>query len=423
MALYIQILLLILVLAAFVFAFLGARTWHWGHVIVVLGIFLSTLGFFLLAAETLRINAIYRSQINQLERDLADVKARNEALLKGTEDPNIIAQLRNDEPPVLVAEDAESMPSLADLDHELLLATRVRGPVWRNVAPAGIDPQTGAVQINIPSPVPAGVKPETVVFVFEEGPAPLPAAEGQARGAQYLGEFRVSAAAGQEATLLPAMPMDEFERARLAASRGPWVIYETMPADRHEVFSAMSEEELKQKVPAQSVEEYLRHGKEAGPDDPEERKVGFDADGNRLPADQLGEAAKVVYQRRLRDYATQFDELARRRIVMTADIEAVKKDIERLLAALDSAKKLQAFRQDEIQRLGTDLAGVTKERQAIEQHLAQVERQLARVRELLDAALKRNSELADELAARQLRSGRAVSPAPPTGPLALDIVN
>ena len=421
MARSIQILLVILILAAFVFAVLGARTWHWGHVLVVLGIFLSTLGFFLLAAETLRINAIYRNQINQLERDLADMKARNEALLTGTDDPNLIAQMQHEDPPVLVREDAESMRSLAEMDHQLLLATRRRGPVWRNVAPAGIDPQTGAVRVNIPAPVPAGIGPETVVYVFEQGPAALPTAEGAPQGAQYLGEFRVSQAAGQEAALTPVLPMGEYERARLAASRGPWVIYETMPADRHEVLAQMSEEELKQKLPPQSVEEYLRHGKEAGPDDPEERQVGFDENGNRLPPQELENAAKKRYQRRLRDYATEFDELGRRRIVMEADVEAVKKDIERLLAAIESAKKLQAFRQDEIQRLNTDLAGITKERQTIERHLAQVEQQLARVRELLNAALKRNSELAAELAAQQLRSGR--SPAEPTGPLALGTVN
>ncbi|MEX0612975.1 MAG: hypothetical protein WD738_08915 [Pirellulales bacterium] len=419
----ILIISLVLLIPAAVLAYFAARTWHWGHVLVVLGIYASTIWFFWLAYETLRINAIYRSQINQLDRELANVKGRNEALAKGTEDPSIIAQLRNDEPPVLVAEDAESMPSLADLDHQLLLATRVRGPVWRQVAPAGIDPQTGAVQVNIPSPVPAGIKPETVVFVFEEGPAQLPAADGRPQGAQYLGEFRVSEAAGQQATLQPGLPMDEFERARLGASRGPWVIYETMPADRHEVFADMSEEELKQKVPPQSVEEYLRHGKAAGPDDPPERQVGLDENGVRLPPDQLAKAAKKIYQRRLRDYATEFDESTRRRIVMVAEIEAVKKDIERLLASLDSANKLQTFRKGEIQRLNTDLAGIGKERQAIERHLTQVGQQLARVRELLDAALKRNSELAAQLATRQLRSGRAVSPAPPAGPLALGTVN
>jgi hypothetical protein len=390
-------------------------------VLVVLGIFLSTLGFFLLAAETLRINAVFRTQINQLERDLADVKSRNEALLRGTEDTSLIGQMQNEDPPVLVPGEVESMPSLSELDHELLLATRRRGPMWRNVAPAGIDPQTGAVRVNIPAPVPAGLRPETVVYIFEHGPAAAPGPDGRPQGPQYLGEFRVNEAAGQEAVLTPAVPMAEFERARLAASRGPWVIYETMPADRHDVFSQMTEEELKKKLPPQSVEEYLRHGKEAGPDDPDERKVGLDADGNRLPPEKLGEAAKVVYQRRLRDYATEFDELGRRRIVMEADIAAVRKDIERLAASNESAKKLQAYRQNDIQRLKTDLAGISNERQAIERHLAQVEQQRARVRELLDATLKRNSALARQLAAQQLRSGR--SPAQQTGPLALGAVN
>jgi chromosome segregation ATPase len=189
----------------------------------------------------------------------------------------------------------------------------------------------------------------------------------------------------------------------------------------------MSKEQLKKTLPPSSVEEYLRHGKEASPDDPEERQVGFDENGNRLPPNQLNKAVKKLYQRRLRDYATEFDELGRRRIVMEADIEAVKKDIERLLAAIESAKKLQAFRQDEIRRLNTDLAGITKERRTIERHLAQVEQQLARVRELLDASLKQNSQLAAELAAQQLRSRRSTdgarSPGEPTGPLALGTVN
>jgi hypothetical protein len=297
--------------------------------------------------------------------------------------------------------------------------------VWRNVAPAGFDAQTGGLGVTIPSPVPAGLSPETVVCLFEQGPAKPPAADGTPQGAQYLGEFRVSAAAAQEATLMPVLPLDDFERARLTASRGPWIVYERMPADRHEVFAGLSEEALKQKLPPQSVEDYLRHGKEAGPDDPEERKVGLDADGNRLPPDELDKAAKVVYQRRLRDYSTEFDELTRRRLVVSADIAAVTKDIERLVAANESAKKLQDFRQDEIQRLTTDLAGIRKERQAIEQHLAQVEQQLTRTRQLLAATLKRNSELANELVARQTGQSQngARSTVEPTGPLALGTVN
>jgi hypothetical protein len=428
----VQALLGILILASLVFAFLGARTWHWGQVLLVIGIFLSTLGFFILSAETLRINKVLRTRVNQLEQNLANVNARNDALQKGSDDSGIIAELSAEDPPVRLLEGSENLLSLAELDHRLLLATRLRGRVWRGVAPTDIDAQTGAVTVNIESPAPVGLKPadgETVVYVFEQGPAELPADDGTPRGAQFLGEFRVIEATGQQAKLLPVLPFDHFEQRRLAASRGPWAIYEMMPPDRHAIFAGMSDEQIKQKLPRQSVVEYLRHGKPAGPDDPPERVVGFDADEKRLPPDQLDQAAKKVYQRRLRDYATEFDDLTSRRIGLEVDIAAVKKDIERLTVALASARELQAFRTTEKQRLGTDLAGITKERAQIESHLAKLRQQLAKGRALLAETLRRNNQLADELAAR--RSGSTTFPngaqspneRSGSGPLVLGTVN
>jgi hypothetical protein len=361
-------------------------------VLVVLGIFLSTLGFFILAAETLRINAVLRKQVNDLERDLANYQARNDALEKGTEDPQIINELRNDE--VRIADDAESMPSLAELEHQLLLATRARGRVWWNVTPAGFEPQSGVVRVGVERPVPAGVKQDSVVVLFEAGEPQLPAPNGAPRGAQYLGQFRVTQADAQTATLEPVLPMDDFERQRIAASRGPWIMYDTMPADRHRIFAGMTEDMLRQKLPPQTADEYVRHGKPPGPADEVARQIGFDDSGKRLPPDQLGQAATKQYQRRLRDYALEFDELARRRVALLVDIAAVQKDNERLKVALESAKKLQAFREDEIRKLNKDLAGATRDRQAIERHLAQVQQQLARGRALLAQTLRRNSELA-----------------------------
>src|SRR5262245_61067776 len=125
MALYV---LIGVVLLSFVLAFFAARTWHWGHVIVAIGIVLSTVGFVILAAETLRINQVYRSAIARKTTELEQLTARNNALRDGTEDQAVINQLRNEtEPEVAIPENAESIPSLADLDHEILLATRARG--------------------------------------------------------------------------------------------------------------------------------------------------------------------------------------------------------------------------------------------------------------------------------------------------------
>jgi chromosome segregation ATPase len=152
--------------------------------------------------------------------------------------------------------------------------------------------------------------------------------------------------------------------------------------------------------------------------------VGFDAEGNRLPPDQVDQAARKVFQRRLRDYALEFDELSRRRLELRVDIDAAKQDLERLTAANESAQKLRAFREEEIQKLNHDLAGITKERQAIERHLALLQQDLTNTRAKLVETLRRNSETARRLAARRQASSLGIaSPATAARRLALSRVN
>jgi hypothetical protein len=406
----IHIVLVILFLAACVFAYFSARTWHWGYVIVVLGIFLSSVLFFILAAETLRVNAVLRKRANDTQRQLDDVQARNDALEQGTTDATLVSQLRNLD--VRMKEEAESVPSLAKLDHELLLATRNRGRVWWNVTPTNVNQQTGVVQVGVAQPVPAGVQEDSVVVLFEAGEPQLPGPDGAPLGRQYLGEFRVTAADAQTATLEPVLPLDNFEKRRLSSSQPPWIMYDTMPADRHQIFAAMNEEVLQQKLPPQTVNEYIRHGKDAGPDDEEVRQAGFDETGKRLPPDQLAQAAKKLYQRRLRDYAVEFDELAQRKLELLVDIDGIRKDNERLVTALESAKKLQAFREDELRRLNTDLAGISKERQAIEHHLAQLRQRIDRGRRLLEERLRNNAARARQVTARPVPSSEVAASVP-----------
>jgi hypothetical protein len=389
-----------LALAAIVFAFLSAKTWHWGYVLVVVGIFFSTLGYFILAAEVLRINAVLRKQVNDLETRLATFEGQNAALEKGSDEAAVINQLRNAE--VRIEEDQETLPSMAELEHQLLLAARERGRAWWN------------------SPAPAGIRPESVVVLFEAGEPSLPA-EGQPPGPQYLGEFRVTAAAAQTATLQPVLPLDDFERQRLASSRGPWIMYDLMPADRYKIFAGMTEEQLRQKLPPKSVEEYIRHGKEPAEGEDPLRVAGFDESGKRLPPDAVASAAKKEYQRRLRDYSVEFSELARQRLVLSVEMAAGKKDLEQFQTALKSAEQLGAFREDEIKKLNGDLAGATKDQQAIERHLAQLKQQLARGNQLLADTLRRNSELARQLAAREGGSRGATTPNQPSTPLALGV--
>lgn len=415
-------------LVAIVVAFFAARTWHWSQVLVVVGIVLSTVGFFLLSAEVLRINKVLRTTVNQKEKQLNEVLADNDALQHGTEDGSLIARISNtpwpDEKESPIKEGVETLPSVSELEHELVLQTRDRGRVWRKIVPGGMQPN-GDVKIGVESPVPSGISQDTVVFLFEQGEPQLPAADGSPRGPQYIGEFRVTQAEAQGATLQPVLPLDDFERRRIAGSRGPWTMYEVMPIDKYKIFEKLSEDELKKEIPPQSVSEYLRHGKEANADDDDLRKAGFDENDKRLPPADFATAAKKKYQRRLRDYALEFDQLAKQRAVLATDLEGVKLDIGRLDASLSDAKKLQAAREAEIQKLNIDLTGVKKEHDAIAAHLKLVEQQLSHAEALLAETLRHNHEMAQELAARQSRRLQPVgdNPSPaaaPRGPLALE---
>lgn len=399
---FIQIALAILVLASLVVAYFSAKTWHWAHVLVVLGVFLAGVGYLFLAAETLRINGVLRSQANQLREQLADVQARIAAVEKGTDDLRLISALAADE--LAVPEEAEELPGLRDLDHRLHLKTRLRGRVWRDVMPAGVDPQTGTVRAIVEAPQPSGIRPDTILFLFEQGE---PAQPDPTRGAQYLGQFRVTGVVEKEVTLEPIAPLDEiadkFELERLSHSSGPWVFYETMPVDQHDLLAGQSEEQLRQELPEQSVQEYIRDGTEAGPDDDQWHRAGYDEEGNLLGPDDTEKAVRVAYRRRLRDYTVEFEELARERVLLLADVNAVTTDNQRLQTALASARELQGFREEELRKLQIDLAGVTKEREAIESHLAMVEQQLADIEQQLASTLRENRRLADELTAIQLR--------------------
>ena len=169
---------------------------------------------------------------------------------------------------------------------------------------------------------------------------------------------------------------------------------------------ARPSKQLQQLLPKKTVNEYIRDGKPSTADDDPLRVVGYDENGKPLPPGDISKAAKKLYQRRLRDYAAEFDGLARRRIAMLTDIDALNKDIARLKQAEEAAKKIQAFRENERTKLTSDLAGIDKERAAIKKHLADVNKLLARARELTAELLRRNNQLAAELAARQLRAAK-----------------
>src|SRR5262249_15543177 len=150
-------------------------------------------------------NGVIRSQINKDQKELDKYDAQNDALKNGSNVSSIIGQLSNLDPPVKTSKEGEEevLKSIADLDHELLIWTRQRGRIWPIAKPISLpNAQTGAVAI----PTPAGIKPQTVVYLFEDSPRQAEAANAPAaaRGPQYLGEFSVVQVGPQQTTLQPA---------------------------------------------------------------------------------------------------------------------------------------------------------------------------------------------------------------------------
>ncbi len=378
MALVLQILLGILLLTGLIAIFFAAKRWHWSNVVLVTFILLTAAGFMFLAAETVRIHRNLRSNLARIDQNIKTLEQQNELLLRGANDELGILQL----------------------EHRLRMVTRERGRAWRQVAPAGPLDNEGRLAVTLPGPN-HGLPADTIVYAFEDGDVNP---SDPTVGKQFLGEFRVVESSETGAVLESVTILDQRTGERIARSQGPWSLYESMPGDRYKIggnydlFADMSEEELRKRLPASVVEEYIRHGQEATPDDDPRNVVGYDENDQRLPPGELANAVRKVYNRPLRDYAYLFSELARQRVVLMARVDAVREDNAKLEAALASAEKLSAFREEQKQLMQSDLTGMKQDRQAIESHLQIVNRQLENARKLISDLLATNASLANELA-------------------------
>jgi hypothetical protein len=447
--LIVQILLGIATLAVLVGAFFASKYWHWAHVLVLVAFYFVAVGYGILAARSLDTRLQYQKQLFDAQESFQQQVVLNDALRRGTQDPSLVNQLAARD--ILAAQDAELFPGVVQQEHELRMQNRSRGRVWRNAIPLGApDPTTGIIEVGFNEkrpvaaasdddaidgeeapvaeegeaaaepaspPTPLELEPDSIVYVFEQGP--LEGVEGRAPN-QYIGEFRVDSVAGRVAKLEPLdqLGLDPYATDRLIASakrQGPWIVYRSMPADDRDLFADLDEETLRKLLPEQVVEEYLRDNTEAQPDDPEDRLVSVDADGNLVPPDEAEErGVSKVYRRRMRDYALLLNSQEAQRAELESRRLALESDIARLAASLKGAQDLQAYREQELAKWRADLAAVQRENRAIGKHKAALVAQVENARKLLDQTLQQNAQLAE---ARLSQRGELV----PLGPGALDV--
>lgn len=421
MALVIQIVLAVVVLLALVATFLSAKNWHWGQVVLALGLFLASTGYAILAADTIRIHRNLRTNIAKNQAALADFQRSNNALQRGTNDEATMRKALPADSPQLELSREESagwMPGINQLQHRMHLMTRLRGSAWRGVMPAGPLGENGQIEVTIPNPKPHGLAKDGIVYAFEAG---NPTTANPSEGPQYLGEFRVLSVTDSGAILTPTLRLDRRAGERLSQSQGPWNLHETMPVDQHKLFADLPEEKLRQWLPSASVQQYIRDGTPATEDDDPWHIAWFDAEGKRIGPEAVDPKENTPkYDRPLRDYALMFSELARERVMRITEAKALTADNQKLQTTLASAKQLGKLRGQQQQELSKDLAGMRTDRDAIEALLAKIQHLLSQATTALDQKLATNARQASQYTAAQMDLKQQIdqfAPAPIGGPL------
>lgn len=337
----------------------------WNKILIGL-IGVAALFLYYTAARTLKTYQYWYKTDQALQTKLESLQQSNLELRQGKEDGTI----------------ADGSKSIRALQAELNKLLINRGRVWDKCEPQKVTERTGVIAVNTDPAVPNHISDKMVLYVFED--------TEEKKASHYLGEFKVTEVGDNRLTLAPtAKPSDAMIR-RLSASKGPWLLYEVMPVDRHEIFADLSDEDRKVLLPEASLAEYNRDGQTAENDDPKECKV----DGK--------------FKRHLRDYKALFD-TARTETNLLADaFEGLHRDAEYLKSSADDAKQQQQFSEREFASLQADLARARKEQQAVAAHVSLLQRRLAFVQQQIEKVIGDNTRMAAEIARIQLDAARMI---------------
>lgn len=348
MALVLEILLGVAILASFVIAYFSARTWPIYQVLLAEFLFLSLVGFFWLGAKTLAIHKSWRTavvnsekELDQLQTQIQETREGGPANEQGQRDPKGIRQLRQ------------------ELQK---LAVDRRGVLYDVTVDSVKD---GVVQTTFKS-ADHGLAAGSVLFAFSQAPFE--------QGGRYLGEFKV-AAVGDDATkvqLTANLPLDEAQSQRLAKATGAITLYTTMPIDDTALFAAL--------------------------DEPTRQKL--------LPPASL--AAYADAKRQLRDYEQTFHEHYVQRSLLNDAISKLSSNIQRIEAATKEAEKEAGYRQTEKDNLTADLAMFKKELQAISSYQNSLAGLYQQLREAMKTTYAANRRMVANLTAQQFQAADAI---------------
>ena len=347
MDMILPIILGAMILASFIVAYMSAKTWQVYQVVLVVFIFLGTVTFFYMGARTLATHKSWGELVRRLERETSSAEQQALELVGGEQN----------------AQGQAVEGELPQLRKELAMLVGARGGALFNVAVDSV--KDGTAQLSFKTPD-HGLIPNMVLFAFDE--------VSVADGGSYLGEFKVVTAAEASPTvqIAPNLPLTDSQLQRLAAAKGPWTLYSTMPIDNPVLFAGFDDATRQSLLPKESLTEF--------------------ADG----------------QRKLRDYELFFHESFVQRSLLNDLISTTTNNIQRTEAAVQETNREIGYRDAEKVSLKSDLEKFQYEVQAIANYQKALEAKLAEVRQSLKATYLANNKLAAALTAGQMRAAEEI---------------
>lgn len=251
------IVIAVLVLLFGIFSYLNAANWNVLHVLGLFLTFCAAFAYLVLAAAALKTESAWKKTAEQKLEELAAQKAKVEQLEHGFSIDPRTGRLK------LAESNIDSLDgSLAELER----AMYDRGQVWRSVAHG--KPNNNQIPLTFPpirAPEPAdGATPaagaataqaerslavDDLVYAFGQMPLPGQDPSGDPDGklitvpAYFIGEFVVRSVNGPNVVVEPTTKLDNTQR-QLIGLQNPWMLYDQMPNDEHEIFEEMPDEQV-----------------------------------------------------------------------------------------------------------------------------------------------------------------------------------
>jgi hypothetical protein len=349
MALVFEILLGVMILASFFVAYKSASTWPIYQVILAELVFLGSIGFMYLAARTLATQTAWRNAVKTKQADLTRIEGEIKQIVEGG--------------PADPTSGQPNPKGIRQLQQQLAKLAVERGGVLYDVAVEGV--KDGTVQLKAASPE-HGLVANSVVFAFDQSKF--------AEGGRYHGEFKVTTAAENNPAIEVEanLPLTESQAKRLAAAKGPWTLYSTMPVDDPAVLAALDDAARQALLPAESVAEFAKTDRQA------------------------------------RDYEVLFHEHFVQRSLLNDAIMKLQSNIERTEAATKEANTEIGYRETETTNLTADSEKFKYEEKAIAAYRQTLEKRLEQARNRLRAAYTTARQRAAELTANQLRAAKGI---------------